>query len=122
MLDTAHISTKHDGSLSGRIDEYLSAYQAYQNVQSSLKHADDDNWSDTLGERADIEQAKDIIKRGLSKATSAIESSELSVAVESGLMSQEQCDEFTKVKQRQEFEQRLKKSHQAQSNGFQDEQ
>lgn len=115
MQDTAHISTKHDGSLSGRIGEYLSAYQAYQNVKSSLKHANDDEWSDTLGEYDDIVQAKDIIKLGLSNATKAINTSELSLAVQNGFLSQEQSDEFSKVKQQQDFEQRLKRSHQAQS-------
>jgi hypothetical protein len=103
MTDTAHIFTPQDDSLEARIDAYKSVYEAWFNAEASLKFLDDEEWSDTLGDREEVEQAHKISVRSLEMATSAIKKSEISQARKQGLLSDDVAQELTHTKRQQEM-------------------
>jgi hypothetical protein len=54
MPDNAHIFTLKDNPLFKRVSAYQTVFKSYPNAEVSLKFSDDENWSDTLGERQEM--------------------------------------------------------------------
>jgi hypothetical protein len=65
MTETAHIFTPKDDSLEARIDAYRRVHEVWLNAEASAKFLDNDEWSDTLGDRYEVEQALNISIRSL---------------------------------------------------------
>jgi len=103
MTDNAHIFTPKDNSLSERVSAYQSVFKSYLNAEASLKFADDEKWSDTLGEREEIEQAYKISADSLKMATEQISVNEMKQAKEQGLIDQGELLEFVQNKRQQEM-------------------
>lgn len=104
MSDTAHTFQFNDGSLRSRMNEFLVALEAYNSVLMSKKFSDDPEWSDRLGDEKDIEEAEHILHRSLIRSISSVEAHELKLAIEEGLLTEEQAKEFSQKKLTHEFE------------------
>ncbi len=98
MADTDHIFTPQDDSLAERIRAYRSVAEAYRNAEASLKHMNNDEWSDQLGEKQEIKQAHEICQRSFQIATQSISQDELQQAIEHGLLSDEEVRELIQSK------------------------
>jgi hypothetical protein len=103
MADTTHIFTPKDNSLFERVSAYQTVFKSYLNAEASLKFADDENWSDTLGEREEIEQAYKISIDSLKMATEQISADEMKQTKEQGLIDQGELLEFVQNKRQQEI-------------------
>ena len=103
MTDNAHIFTPKDHSLKERVSAYRYVFKSYLNAEASLKFADDENWSDTLGEREEIEQAYKISADSLKMATEQISVDEMKQAKEQGFISNDELVEFVQNKRQQEI-------------------
>ena len=103
MTDNAHIFTPKDNSLKERVSAYQYVFKSYLNAEASLKFADDEKWSDTLGEREEIEQAYKISTDSLKMATEQISVEEMKQAKEQGFISQDELLEFVQNKRQQEM-------------------
>jgi hypothetical protein len=103
MTDNAHIFTPKDNSLKERVSAYQYVFKSYLNAEASLKFADDENWSDTLGEREEIEQAYKISAYSLKMATEKISSDEMKQAKEQGFISNDELVELVQNKRQQEM-------------------
>ncbi len=103
MTDNAHIFTPKDNSLSERVSAYQTVFKSYLNAEASLKFTDDEKWSDTLGEREEIEQAYKISIDSLKMATKQISVNEMRKAKEQGLIDQGELLEFVQNKRQQEM-------------------
>lgn len=104
MPDSAHLFTPLNDTLEERIRTYRSVFSAYQNAEASLKLMDDKNWSDSLGEREEVEQAYSIIEHSLFLATRSIEQSDVNNANEQCLMSDDELKEFIQLKRQLEIQ------------------
>lgn len=91
-----------DDSLAERIRAYRSVHEAWLNIEASLKVADDPEWSNTLGERQDVETAHKDILEGFQEALQAISVEDIDNAKEQGLMSEDEGYEFVKEKMDQQ--------------------
>ncbi len=98
MLKNAHIFNPLDDSLAERVKAYRSVYDAWLNVEASLKQADDSEWSNTLGETQDLEEAHNIISHSMVMATSSLSIEEIDQATDQGLMSKEEASQFVQEK------------------------
>ena len=116
MFQSAHISRTSDNSLRHRVAEYLAALEAHNNLQHSKKYMNDPQWSDTLGHEEDIMQAEQILNSSLLHSTSRISKQDVETAIQQGLLSQSQAQEFSKTKLQMEFELQSSKSKNTQSN------
>jgi len=116
MQQTAHTYTAHDGSLEARVHEYQSAQEAYERVQLSQLYANDPEMSDRLGEQIEIDIAEEILKTSLSVAAGAIGIGEIADIVEFGLMTEQEAQNLSEEKKKQEFKEKLKKQRQADLN------
>jgi len=103
MKYNEHIFTPKDDSLFERVSAYLNVFKSYLNAEASIKFADDENWSDTLGEREEIEQAYKISIDSLKLATEQISVDEMKQAKEQGFISQDELLEFVQNKRQQEI-------------------
>jgi hypothetical protein len=103
MSDTAHIFMPQDDTLQERVRAYRSVSEAFRNVEASMKHMNDKEWADRLGEKHEVEEAYAITRRSLHMATKAITADELREAREQGLMSLEEVRGFTKQQRAQEM-------------------
>lgn len=115
MSETAHTYHSGDGSLRHRIDQYLQTLKAYGNVRISIDFADDKEWFDTLGSGEDIVEAEKILKRSLALATDAINQNDLTLAKQQGFLSEKQAQEFSELKEKQEFARKLETKRQSES-------
>lgn len=114
MSNNAHIFTPKDDSLFERVSAYKSVAKDYFNVEASIKFADDKNWSDTLGEKQEIEQAQKIMQDSLKMATDKISLDEIKQAKEQGFVNQGELIEFVKNKRQQEMKSSRKKTQKQQ--------
>ncbi|MFQ3247551.1 MAG: hypothetical protein ACI9SP_004208 [Arenicella sp.] len=94
MLENAHIFNPLNNSLAERVKAYRSVYKAWLNVEASLKQADDPEWSNTLGESQELEEAHNIIMESMVMATNALSIEEVDQATDQGLMSKDEASEF----------------------------
>jgi len=104
MAYSEHIYTPENDSLEARISAYKTVREAWLNAEASLKFLNDDEWSDRLGDREEVEQACDISIRSLSMATAAITQDELHKAQEHGLLNSDEVREFIQDKRQQEMQ------------------
>ncbi|MCU7881242.1 MAG: hypothetical protein KZQ66_10110 [Candidatus Thiodiazotropha sp. (ex Lucinoma aequizonata)] len=104
MAYNEHIYTPEDDSLEARISAYKTVREAWLNAEASLKFLNDDEWSDSLGEREEVAQACDISIRSLHMATEAITQDELHKAQEHGLLNSDEVREFIQDKRQQEMQ------------------
>lgn len=116
MQKSAHTYTAHDGSLEARVQDYHSAQEAYERIQLSQLHANDPQWSDTLGEQSEIDLAEEITKHSLSLATGAIGLGEIADIIDLGLMTEEEAYRLSEEKKKQEFKEKLQAQRQSASN------
>ena len=117
MTDKAHIFTPKNNSLKERVSAYQYVFKSYLNAEASIKFADDENWSDTLGEREEVEQAYKISIDSLKLATQQISIEEMKQAKEQGLISQDELFEFVQNKRQQEI--RVSRNNQVHSDSSQ---
>jgi len=87
-----------DDSLAERIRAYRSVQEAWMNIEASLKVANDPEWSATLGESQELEEAHKIILGSLQEATQALSVEDIDKAKEQGLMSEDEAYQFVKEK------------------------
>jgi hypothetical protein len=116
MQQTAHTYIAHDGSLEARVYEYQSAQEAYERVQLSQLHANDPEMSDRLGEQVELDIAEEILKTSLSMAAGAIGIGEIADIVEFGLMTEQEAQNLSEEKKKQEFKEKLQKQRQTDLN------
>lgn len=90
MTNMDHIFIPKDDSLFERIRAYRSTREAWLNADASLKHLDDPEWSDSLGEQNEVVEAHKICKRSFDTASRAISPDELKEAQSLGLLSDEE--------------------------------
>lgn len=115
MQQSAHIKSTHDGSLEERVNEYCSAQEAFNAALLSQHAKNDPEWSDTIGEQEDIDIAEEILKTSLSLAAGAIGLGEIADIIELGLMTEDEAHRLSKEKQKHDFEEKLRKQRQSQS-------
>ena len=104
MAYSEHIYTPENDSLEARISAYKTVREIWLNAEASLKFLNDDEWSDSLGDRDQVEQACYISIRSLSMATKAITQDELHQAQEQGLLNSDEVREFIQDKRQQEMQ------------------
>lgn len=106
MADTETIYTPLDDSLEERVRAYRSVREAWLNAEASLKYAEDGqgDWSYTLGEREEIEQAHEISARSLSMATEDISQDEIKQAISDGLLEAEEAKELIQHKRHRQMQ------------------
>ena len=102
MTDTAHTFNPTDDSLEARVATYRRVYQSWLDAEASLKCLDDDEWSDTLGDREEVEQALDISIRSLQVASDAFTKQEVLKAKEAGLIDSHEMGELLTEKRQQD--------------------
>ncbi|CAC9562192.1 hypothetical protein [uncultured Gammaproteobacteria bacterium] len=110
ISNNAHIFTSKDDSLFECVSTYKSVAKDYSNVEASIKFADDEKWSDTLGEKEEIEQARKIMQDSLKMATDKISLDEIKQAKDQELINQGELIEFVKNKRLQEMKSSREKS------------
>ena len=98
MLENAHIFNPLNDSLAERVKAYRSVYKAWLNIEASLKQADDPEWSNTLGESQELEDAHNIIMESMVMATNSLSIEEIDQATDQGLMSKEEASELVQEK------------------------
>ena len=111
MADKAHIWGPKDDSLFERVQAYRYVYQQYMRSEASLKMADDEEWQDTLGDLADIEQAYQISIDSLKLATENISLDEMTFAKEQGLIDDNELIEFVQNKRQQDMQEMRESSY-----------
>lgn len=111
MPKNAHIFNPLSNSLADKVNAYRSVHDAWLNIEASIKQADDPEWSSTLGDKQDLEEAHTIIMGSMVKATNSLSIEEIDQATDQGLMSRKEASEFV----REKFDQQtnLKASRQA---------
>ena len=102
MADTAHIFTPKDDTLKARAEAYRQVYQAWLNAESSLKFLEDDEWSDTLGDREEVERALSISIHSLQVAADAFTKEEIAEARKAQLIEDHEALELIQSKRQQE--------------------
>ena len=118
MTETAHIFTPTNDSLEERIRSYRSVSTAFNQAESSLDLIGDQEWSDVLGEREDVEQAYAITKRSLNMAVQSINADELQQAISAGLMTDREVRVFRQSSRLAEMGQRRANQKTQASNTF----
>jgi hypothetical protein len=113
MVDNSHIFTPKDNSLTELVSAYQTVFKSYLNAEASIKFLDDDKWSDTLGERQEVEQAYKISIDSLKMATEKINVDEMKKAKEQGLIDQNDLFEFVQNKRQQEMKSSREKSQES---------
>ena len=113
MADNSHIFTPKDNSLTELVSAYQTVFKSYLNAEASIKFLDDDKWSDTLGERQEVEQAYKISIDSLKMATEKINVDEMKKAKEQGLIDQNDLFEFVQNKRQQEMKSSREKSQES---------
>lgn len=111
MSDEAYIFNPRNDSLEERIRSYRSVLEALRNAEASLEHLDDEEWSSSLGDKEEVQQAYEIAKRSHAMAVQSISQVESQKAKEEGLISNAEMIEFTREKRQQEMSD-LRSSHQ----------
>ncbi|MEL6710823.1 MAG: hypothetical protein AAFO08_03800, partial [Pseudomonadota bacterium] len=86
MRNNEHIYTPQDSTLEARIKAYKQVHTAWLQAEASLKFLEEDEWSDTLGDRDEVEQAYQIAVRSLSIAEQDLSLEEVSRALEKNLL------------------------------------
>ena len=104
MAYNEHIYRPDGDSLEARISAYKTAREAWLNAEASLKFLNDDEWSDSLGEREEVAQACEISIRSLYMAAEAITQDELYQAQEQGLLNSDEVRELIQDKRQQEMQ------------------
>lgn len=100
MSDSAHLFTPLNDTLEERIRMYRSVFSAYQNADASMKLMDDKSWSESLGERKEVEQAYAIIESSLYLATKSINDSEIKQAREQCFITDDERKVFIQLKRK----------------------
>jgi len=98
MLENAHIFNPMNDSLAEKVKAYRSVHEAWLNIEASMRQADDPEWSNTLGEANELEEAHDIIMRSMVKATESLSVEEIDQATDQELMSKEEATQFMREK------------------------
>ncbi len=95
---TAHLYTPKNDSLEERIRVYKATLEAQRNIDASSKLMDDEEWSSRLGTDSELRDAKLITGQSLDMAVSAIDASEISIALEGGLLTKEEASTLESLK------------------------
>lgn len=103
-MTIGHIKNQHGDSLADRVQYFRSATDALKNIQRSADYMDNHEWADRLGDREDVEDAKQIIEKTHRMATSALEYDDFDELEERGLMTKRELQSLA----------RLKRQHQSQ--------
>ena len=115
MKQSAHIFDPKDDSLEARIEAYRSVQEAWISIEESLKHWNDPEWQNALGEYSELEEAHKIVLNSLNEATQSIAVEDVDKAKEQGLMTSDEAYEFVKEKVDQQSSLSVKSKH---SSGF----
>ena len=102
MTETAHIFNPKDDSLEARAEAYRQVYQAWLNAESSLKFLEDDEWSDTLGDKEEVERALNISIHSLQIASDSFTKEEIAEARKANLLEDHEVLELIQSKRQQE--------------------
>ena len=94
----AHIHTAQDDSLESRIQAFQAALQAQRDLESNLEKVGSKEWDDRLGMPEDIAEAGKIIEESLSVSAKAIDLTEVSLAVNKGLLDKDSADSLMSAK------------------------
>lgn len=98
MLKNAHIFNPLNDSLAEKVRAYRGVHDAWRHIEASMEFVKDEEWSNSLGEAQELEQAHEIILRSLNMATEAFEVEEIDQAVDQGLMSKDEATKFIQEK------------------------
>lgn len=86
----------------------------YANVRKSLKHANDNEWKRTLGEKQEIEKAHKILQNSMKIATTKISLNEIKQAKNEGLINQAELISFVQNKRLAEHQSKKEQRNQQQ--------
>lgn len=117
MADTDHIYNPSNDSLAERIRAYREVYQAWMNVEASMKAVGDSEFDDYLGEREDVEYAYNATVKSLKMAIDNLDQSELQQAQEQGLLSKDEMVEIIQEKRMQEMQSQYSSQEHSHSRG-----
>jgi len=113
MSDSAKIFNPKDDSLNERVRAYRSTHQAWQNVEASLKYANDPEWSDTLGESEELDFAHDLILDSMKLALQSFTAVDIDQALTLGLINPSEASEMTNEKRYAERQQELEQEQES---------
>ena len=88
----AHFYHPNDDSLEEKIKAYKEAFKAWQNIEASFRFHDEQEWSDRLGSKEDLLKAKEITENSLDRAASGLSNSEIQLAVDRNLVSNQESE------------------------------
>jgi len=106
MSDIVHTFTPNDNSLSERVRAYKRTQDDFNSINASMDHVDDKEWTDSLGEKEEVNRAYEIIQNSMKMAFDSIEISELTEAKDQGLMTDIEVNDFIQTKRREEMRER----------------
>jgi len=100
MTDSSHIFIPEDATLEARIHAYKTMRNELNNIEASQKLAKSDEWKDRVGTEEELQQAHNIIKNSLRATLNNITDIDLQQAQEQSLMSTEDINNFSVMKNR----------------------
>lgn len=103
MIESAHIYNPKDNSLGSRLEALKSTLKASRDSDASIKLSDSPEWADQLGEKEDILEAQDIVKRSLRMAAADVSEDEIKTAQEKGLLDQQEIKQVIMTKRQIEM-------------------
>lgn len=103
MQHSAHISDQEDDSLEGRIRYFTSMAKAHEQVKASLEMLHQKPWSDSLGEKDEVQEAAQITANSLHLALRKFDEAEFYEAQELGLVDRQDVRKFIEMKRQQEM-------------------
>ncbi|MEE9363073.1 MAG: hypothetical protein V3U92_10800 [Cellulophaga sp.] len=102
MSEFAHIFTPQNDSLSERVRSYRKVFEAFKNVEVSLKYTNNKSRQNQLGEKKEVEDAYEITEQSLQLAIKSFNNLELDQLKEQNIMSDSEVLELVKLKRKQE--------------------
>ncbi|MGA4604203.1 hypothetical protein [Pseudoalteromonas maricaloris] len=88
----AHFYHPIDDSLEEKAKAYKEAYRAWLNIEASFHFHDQQGWEDRLGSKEDLQKAMEITKNTLEMAVSKLNNSEIQLAINKGLISNQESE------------------------------
>ena len=110
MPDSAHINLSSENTLQSKADDYRKASKAHSDIESSIKHADQDNdWAQKLGSGQELQDAKRIIENSRIQAARSFSNEELQEAKEQELITHKEAKQVIAIKRKSEMKEREEK-------------
>lgn len=88
----AHFYHPIDDSLEEKAKAYKEAYRAWLNIEASFHFHDQQSWEDRLGSKEDLQKAMEITTNTLEMAVSKLNNSEIQLAINKGLISDQESE------------------------------